>query len=128
MIDALARDHGVDLTLPYNELPEKFKKELLYGTGTRHLKYTYVSRSSGAKSERDHPFEGVINNLERRYRETGSEFMKERMAKYMMTKDCPDCKGKRLKTEVLAVTVGGKNLAEVSDLSIRDAYDFFEQP
>lgn len=126
MIDALARDHGVDLTLPYNELPEKFKKELLYGTGTRHLKYTYVSRSSGAKSERDHPFEGVINNLERRYRETGSEFMKERMAKYMMTKDCPDCKGKRLKTEVLAVTVGGKNLAEVSDLSIRDAYDFFD--
>ena len=126
MIDALARDHGVDLTLPYNELPEKFKKELLYGTGTRHLKYTYVSRSSGAKSERDHPFEGVINNLERRYRETGSEFMKERMAKYMMTKDCLDCKGKRLKTEVLAVTVGGKNLAEVSDLSIRDAYDFFD--
>lgn len=126
MIDALARDHGVDLTLPYNELPEKFRKELLYGTGTRHLKYTYVSRSSGAKSERDHPFEGVINNLERRYRETGSEFMKERMAKYMMTKDCPDCKGKRLKTEVLAVTVGGKNLAEVSDLSIRDAYDFFD--
>ena len=126
MIDALARDHSVDLTLPYNELPEKFKKELLYGTGTRHLKYTYVSRSSGAKSERDHPFEGVINNLERRYRETGSEFMKERMAKYMMTKDCPDCKGKRLKKEVLAVTVGGKNLAEVSDLSIRDAYDFFD--
>lgn len=127
MIDALARDHGVDLNTPYEELPEKFKKELLYGTGTRHLKYTYVSRSSGSKSERDHPFEGVINNLERRYRETNSDFMKERMAKYMKVKDCPDCKGKRLKPEVLAVTVGGKNLAELSDLSIREAYEFINQ-
>ena len=127
MIDALARDHGVDLNTPYEELPEKFKKELLYGTGTRHLKYTYVSRSSGSKSERDHPFEGVINNLERRYRETNSDFMKERMAKYMTVRDCPDCKGKRLKPEVLAVTVGGKNLAELSDLSIREAYEFIDQ-
>ena len=127
MIDALARDHGVDLNTPYEELPEKFKKELLYGTGTRHLKYTYVSRSSGSKSERDHPFEGVINNLERRYRETNSDFMKERMAKYMTVRDCPDCKGKRLKPEVLAVTVGGKNLAELSDLSIREAYEFINQ-
>ena len=127
MIDALARDHGVDLNTPYEELPEKFKKEMLYGTGTRHLKYTYVSRSSGSKSERDHPFEGVINNLERRYRETNSDFMKERMAKYMTVRDCPDCKGKRLKPEVLAVTVGGKNLAELSDLSIREAYEFIDQ-
>ncbi len=127
MIDALARDHGVDLNTPYEELPEKFKKELLYGTGTRHLKYTYVSRSSGSKSERDHPFEGVINNLERRYRETNSDFMKERMAKYMTVRDCPDCKGKRLKPEVLAVTVEGKNLAELSDLSIREAYEFIDQ-
>ncbi|MCI9640181.1 MAG: excinuclease ABC subunit UvrA [Emergencia sp.] len=127
MIDALARDHGVDLNTPYEELPEKFKKELLYGTGTRHLKYTYVSRSSGSKSERDHPFEGVINNLERRYRETNSDFMKERMAKYMTVRDCPDCKGKRLKPEVLAVTIGEKNLAELSDLSIREAYEFIDQ-
>lgn len=126
MIDALARDHGVDLNTPYNELPEKFKKELLYGTGTRHLKYTYVSRNNGTRSERDHPFEGVINNVERRYRETNSDFMKERMAKYMAVRNCPDCGGKRLKPEVLAVTVGGKNLAELSDLSIREAYDFID--
>ena len=72
VIDALAREHGVDLTVPYKDLPEKFKKELLYGTGNRHLKYTYTSRSSGAVSHRDHPFEGVINNVERRYRETHS--------------------------------------------------------
>ncbi len=127
MIDALAREHGVDLTVPYKDLPEKFKKELLYGTGTRHLKYTYTSRSSGAVSYRDHPFEGVINNVERRYRETSSDFMKERMAKYMTVRECPDCRGKRLKPEVLAVTVGGKNLAELSDMSIREAYAFIDK-
>ena len=126
MIDALAREHDVDLSVPYKDLPEKFKQELLYGTGSRHLKYTYVSRSSGAKSERDHPFEGVINNVERRYRETHSDFMKERMAKYMAVRDCPDCHGKRLKPVVLAVTIGGKNIAEVSDMSIRDAYTFVD--
>lgn len=126
MIDALAKEHGVDLNVPYKDLPEKFKQELLYGTGNRHLKYTYTSRSSGSVSHRDHPFEGMINNVERRYRETSSDFMKERMQKYMVMRDCPDCKGKRLKPEVLAVTVGGKNIAEVSDMSIRDAYDFID--
>ena len=126
MIDALAKEHGVDLSVPYSDLPEKFKQELLYGTGTRHLKYTYTSRSTGSVSHRDHPFEGVINNVERRYRETHSEFMKEKMQKYMTVRDCPDCKGKRLKPEVLAVTIGGKNIAELSDMSIRDAYEFID--
>lgn len=127
MIDALAKEHGVDLSLPYEELPKKFQQELLYGTGNRHLKYTYTSRSTGAVSHRDHPFEGMINNVERRYRETSSDFMKEKMQKYMVVRDCPACDGKRLKPEVLAVTIGGKNIAEVSDMSIRDAYNFIDQ-
>ena len=127
MIDALAKEHGVDLSVPYEELPKKFQQELLYGTGNRHLKYTYTSRSTGAVSHRDHPFEGMINNVERRYRETSSDFMKEKMQKYMVVRDCPDCGGKRLKPEVLAVTIDGKNIAEVSDMSIRDAYNFIDQ-
>ncbi len=127
MIDALAKEHGVDLSVPYEELPKKFQQELLYGTGNRHLKYTYTSRSTGAVSHRDHPFEGMINNVERRYRETSSDFMKEKMQKYMVVRDCPDCGGKRLKPEVLAVTIGGKTIAEVSDMSIRDAYNFIDQ-
>ena len=127
MIDALAKEHGVDLSVPYEELPKKFQQELLYGTGNRHLKYTYTSRSTGAVSHRDHPFEGMINNVERRYRETSSDFMKEKMQKYMVVRDCPACDGKRLKPEVLAVTIGGKNIAEVSDMSIRDAYNFIDQ-
>ena len=126
MIDALARDHGVDIEVPYKELPEKFKQELLYGTGTRNIKYTYVSRTSGSETKRNHPFEGLLNNLERRYRETSSDYMKDKMQKYMVTMPCSDCEGKRLKPEVLAVTVGGKNIAEVSDMSIIDAYNFID--
>lgn len=126
MIDALAQEHGVDINVPYKDLPEKFKQELLYGTGDRHIRYTYKSRTSGAETKRDHPFEGLLNNLERRYRETNSDYMKDKMQKYMVTKACPDCKGQRLKPEVLAVTVGGKNIAQVSDMSIRDAYDFID--
>ena len=74
----------------------------------------------------DHTFEGMINNLERRYRETSSEFMKEKIQSYMSTKICPDCHGLRLKPEVLAVTVGGKNIAEISEMSIRDCYGFMD--
>ena len=124
VINALAEYHQADLSLPFKDLPVQFQKEALYGTGERHLKYTYTSRSTGKVSNRDHTFEGLVNNVERRFRETNSEFMKEKMAKYMRVKACPDCKGKRLKPEVLAVTVGGKNIAEVSDMAIRDAYDF----
>jgi excinuclease ABC subunit A len=124
MIEALANEHGVDLNTPYKELSEKFKKELLYGTGNRHLKYYYKSRNNNSESYRDHPFEGVINNLERRYKETNSDFIKEKMQKYMSIIACDKCLGKRLKPEVLAVTVGEKNISDISDLSIREALDF----
>ncbi len=126
MIDALAEYHQVDLNLPYNQLPEKFKKELLYGTGTRHLKYYYVSRSNGSRSYRDHPFEGVLNNLQRRYQETTSQYIKEKMEQYMSLNTCEVCHGKRLRDEILAVTVADKNIAEVSDLSITKAMEFVD--
>ena len=124
MIDALAKDHGVDINMPYRDLPEEFKRELLYGTGNRKLEYSYVSRNNGSKSYRNHPFEGIMNNLERRYQETNSEYIKEKMQAYMSVHQCEVCGGTRLKPEVLAVTVGGRNIAEFSDMSIRDALDF----
>ena len=126
MIDALAVDQKVDLSLPWNELPEKFRQEVLYGTNGRHLKYTYKSRTTGRVSHMDHPFEGVLTNLERRYRETSSDYIKEKMEQYMKLEPCDACKGKRLKPEVLAVTVGGKNIAELSDMSVRAAGGFIE--
>lgn len=127
MIDALAEYHGVDINTPYNQLPKKFKQELLYGTGKRHLKYYYKSRNNGSESYRDHPFEGVINNLERRYRETNSDFIKDKMRKFMSVNPCETCGGKRLRPEILAVTVGEKNIAQFCDLPVRDALDFVSE-
>ena len=88
--------------------------------------YDYVSRTSGTVSHQDRPFEGAMNNIERRYRESTSQYFKDKMEKYMTIKTCPDCGGKRLKPEILAVTVGGKNIAELSDMSIREALDFID--
>jgi excinuclease ABC subunit A len=124
LIEALARDHGVDLSTPYKDLPEKFKQELLYGTKGRNLQYYYQSRTNGSQSYRNHPFEGVIPNLERRYQETNSDYIKEKMEQYMSLTPCDTCEGKRLKPEVLAVTISGLNIAEFSDLSIREALEF----
>lgn len=126
MIEALAKDHDVDLSVPYKDLPKKFKGELLYGTKGRKLTYYYKSRNNGSESFRNHAFEGVINNLERRYQETNSEYIKEKMEKYMSLTPCHACEGKRLKPEVLAVTVGDKNIAELSDMSIRKALKFLD--
>lgn len=127
VIDALAKEHKIDINKPMKDQPKKFVKEVLYGTGSRNLKYTYVSRNTGSETKRNHAFEGVINNLERRYRETQSDFMKEKMQKYMTVTTCPDCGGQRLKPEVLAVTVGGKNIAQLSHMSIKEAFDFVEK-
>ena len=124
VLEALADMHHVSLDMPFRELPAEFVKELLYGTGSKHLVYDYTSRTSGKVSHRDHPFEGVINNLERRYRETGSDYMKSKLEKYMVEDVCHQCHGKRLKPGVLAVTVGEKNIAEFSDMSVRQALEF----
>ena len=125
-INALAADHGVDIEKPLVDMPKKFMDELLYGTGGRNLKYTYVSANTGAQTLMDRPFEGVINNLERRYRETTSEYFKKKMEDYMAVDLCPECHGKRLKPEVLAVTVGGINIADLSEMSIKEALEFVE--
>lgn len=126
-VNALVADHGLDIDTPLKEMPEKFIKELLYGTGSRNLKYYYVSNNTGSKTLMDRPFEGVINNIERRYRETSSEYFKNKMEEYMTIDLCPECHGKRLKPEVLAVTVGGINIADFSEMSIREALGFIER-
>ena len=125
VIRILAEMHKVDLSTPFKDLPKKFKDELLYGTGDRKLKYELTS-NRGKVQQREHTFEGLIVNLERRYRESNSDLMKEWMGKFMTVHKCEACKGKRLRPEVLAVTVGGKNIAELSDLPVRDALSFIE--
>ncbi|MBR5128441.1 MAG: excinuclease ABC subunit UvrA, partial [Firmicutes bacterium] len=125
-VNALAEDHGVDINKPLIDLPEIFVKELLYGTGERNLVYYYTSANTGSKTLMNRPFEGVINNIERRYRETTSDYFKNKMDEYMSIDLCPSCQGKRLKPEVLAVTVGGINIADFSEMSIKEALDFVE--
>ncbi|MDD2190641.1 MAG: excinuclease ABC subunit UvrA [Eubacteriales bacterium] len=124
MVEALAKEHGVDLSVPYKDLTEKFKEELLYGTKGRKLQYYYKSRNNGSESYRNHAFEGVVVNLERRYQETNSDYIKEKMEQYMSLNPCNVCCGKRLKPEILAVTVFGKNIAELSEMPIREALNF----
>ncbi len=126
MVDALIRQHGVDPSKPLKDLPEKFRRELYYGTGDKHLVYDYVSRTTGTVSHQDRPFEGAMNNIERRYRESTSDYFKDKMSKYMVTRECPDCHGKRLKPEILAVTVGDKNIADLSEMSIKEALEFID--
>ncbi|MGN0673922.1 MAG: excinuclease ABC subunit UvrA [Anaerovoracaceae bacterium] len=125
MLNQLAKDHGTDLTVPYRELPAPFLKELLHGTGKRHLKYTYTSKT-GRVSHMDHTFEGVIPSLERRWHESSSDYIKAKISDLMTESECPVCKGKKLKDTVLAVTVGGLNIIDVTELSVIDALDFFE--
>ena len=126
MLNRLAIDHGTNLNVPYKALPPKFKDELLHGTGTRRLKYTYESRS-GRVSHMNHTFEGIIPSLERRWGETNSDFIKEKISDMMTEDECPVCKGRKLRDTVLAVTVGGKNIMEITDLSVIQAMDFFEE-
>ena len=126
MLTRLAIDHGTDLSVPFKALPPKFKQELLHGTGTRRLKYTYESRS-GRVSHMNHTFEGIIPSLERRWGETNSDYIKDKISDMMTEDECPVCKGRKLKDTVLAVTVGGKNIMELTDLSVVQAIDFFEK-
>ena len=123
VINALVEKYDASLDTPYKDLPEGFKQVLLYGTGDEKLQYVYTNRN-GDTQNRNHTFEGIINNLERRYIETGSEWIKEKMEKYMRITQCPVCKGNKLKPELLAVTVGGKNIMEFCDMSVAEAIEF----
>ncbi|MBY9077535.1 excinuclease ABC subunit UvrA [Paenibacillus sp. HN-1] len=106
------------------ELTAEQMDKLLHGTGSERIRFKYEN-DFGQSKEAMVPFEGIIPNLERRYRETASEGIREFIEGFMSAKPCPTCKGKRLKREILAVTVGDKNIADVTDLSIGDGQKFF---
>ncbi len=120
---AMGEKYGFTLDTPVERLSEEAMHAILYGTGTEKITITYDS--ANGQGQYATPFEGVIPTLERRYRETTSEAMKSAYEEYMADEICPACGGRRLKPEALAVTVGGKNLAEVSALSVTDCRDFF---
>ncbi|HSH36691.1 excinuclease ABC subunit UvrA, partial [Schnuerera sp.] len=121
----LAEDNGFDMDTPLKDASKKFLDELLYGT-KRTISFKFHSHYQDGIRSYKGKFEGVIPNLERRYRETNSDYMKSRIDDYMTEISCPKCKGHRLKEEVLAVRVGGLNISEFTNLSIAKAIDFVE--
>ena len=123
MISALAEAYGEDLDTPYEQLSQEFRDALLYGSDMP-LNYVFESKYGGTRSHIGRTFEGVIGNLERRYRETGSEFIKSKIEEYMSLIPCGTCGGKRLRPEVLAVTVGGKNIYEFTEMPVSEAMEF----
>ena len=123
VFQGLADHYGFSMDVPVRELPKEAMDVILYGSGGTKIDVAYESVSGHGAYKTN--FEGVINALERRYRETASDAMKAAYEEYMSHEPCPHCQGKRLKKEALAVTVGGRNIAEVSDLNIRKARDFF---
>jgi len=122
---ALAKEYKFDLKTPFEKLPKDIQDMIYYGTNGRVVKVHYQSqRGQGVY---DVAFEGLIKNVERRYRETASDSTKQEYETFMRTTPCKMCKGKRLKRESLAVTVGGRNIAEITECSVRDLYTFMQE-
>ena len=121
-LEGLSRHYGFSMDVPVKDLPQEVFDLLMYGNGGEKIDLDYRSRTfhSNYKSA----WEGFVNNLQRRYDQTGSVSVKWDIERYMRTSDCPVCHGKRLKKEALAVTVGGKNIAEVCDMPVRDIAAF----
>ncbi len=124
-LEALARHFKVSMTTPWEKLPAKVQQAILYGTGEEEVDFVYedgVRRYTNRK-----PFEGVIGNIERRFRETESDWVREELSRYQGSHPCDACGGYRLKPQALAVKVGGKHIGEVTDLSIRAANQWFAE-
>ena len=122
--NGIADKFGFDINTPFKDIPEEAKQVLFYGTGDEKLKlYRSVEFGGGVYYA---PFEGIINNLERRYKNTHSDYARNEIESVMTESECPDCHGARLKPEYLAVTVGDKNIKEFCDMSVNDALEFIK--
>jgi excinuclease ABC subunit A len=126
MLQCLAAHYGFDLEAPFEHLPEPVRRVVLYGSGNEKIRFVYLGER-GRSHVREHPFEGVIPNLERRYRETDSAVVREELAHYLNTRPCPECGGTRLRREARHVTVAGRTIYEVSALTLARAAEFFER-
>ncbi len=125
ILTALAEEYGFDLDTPYEELPKKIQNVLINGTNGKELKVHY--KGQRGEGVYDVAFEGLIRNVQRRYRETGSDTMKQEYEQFMRVTPCKTCGGQRLKREALAVTVSEKNIYEVTSMSIRNLQLFLQE-
>jgi excinuclease ABC subunit A len=124
LLRGLAKHYKADLDAPFKDIPDRIQKILLHGTGGDEIEFTYWRKGAWRKMSK--PFEGVIPNLERLHTESSSEFTKSRLERFMVSMPCPDCRGARLRPESLAVTVGGKSIIELTQISIDAAAAFLD--
>jgi excinuclease ABC subunit A len=126
LIQSLARHYSFDIETPWTDLPEHVRHVLLYGSGDEAIEFGY-RESSGRRSRKRHPFEGILPNLTRRYRETESPMVREELARYLGVRPCPECQGTRLNRAARFVYVAGRTLPEVTHLTVGRALEFFGQ-
>ncbi|WP_417456941.1 excinuclease ABC subunit UvrA [Kordiimonas sp.] len=122
-LEAVAKHFGVSIDTPWEKVPEAAQQAFLYGTGSKPVTITYADGKR--KFEVNKPFEGVLKNIERRWRETDSNWMRDELSKYQASTTCTACEGARLKPEALAVKIAGEHISEVTSLSVKGAYDWF---
>ncbi len=124
LIASLAKHYGFDADTHWQELPEKVRQAVLYGSGDEIITFTYLTESGG-RTQRKHKFEGIVPNLERRYRETESQVVKEELAKFISNRACPDCGGARLNRSARNVFVAERNLSQLTLLPVDESLAFF---
>lgn len=126
LLAQFCKSEGINMQTPFNKLSKRQRQMILYGNGDKTFHFHYENDFGGVRDV-DVPFEGVINNIERRYKETNSDFTREQMRKYMTELPCPACHGYRLNERALAVQIGGQNIGQVSELPISKSLPFFKQ-
>ncbi|MGO4692908.1 excinuclease ABC subunit UvrA [Paenibacillus sp. 2TAB26] len=124
-LSAVCVHYGIPQDVPVSELEPEQMKKILYGTGGERVRFLYEN-DFGHRKEAYVPFEGIVHNLERRYRDTASDMMREHIENYMSAKPCAGCKGQRLRKETLAVTINAQHISQVTSLSIGDAQSYFD--
>ena len=125
ILDSVCEKYGIDQTVPLRELSSDALNILVHGLGDELLSFDYTN-TAGREREYEAPFDGLILSLQRRYQESESDWVRQDVEQYMSIRTCNECHGKRLRPEVLGVTVGGRNIMEVTEFSIRECLDFFE--
>ncbi|MBK1692865.1 excinuclease ABC subunit UvrA [Ectothiorhodospira mobilis] len=124
MIQSLAEHYGFDLDTPFRDLPERIRQVVLHGSGEEHIPFAYAN-ARGHRTRSSHPFEGILPNLQRRYRETESPAVREELAKYLSVHPCPECGGTRLNRAARHVFIADRTLPQITALPIGEARDFF---
>ena len=125
MLQALADHYDFKLDTPFEKMPDDIQKIVLYGSGKQEIEFKYMN-DRGDLVVRKHPFEGILNNMQRRYKETESNAVRDELAKYLNSQSCHECGGSRLRLEARNVFIGDTTLPHIAELAISDALDFFE--